>query len=232
MNAFTNLKIGTKIIAGYFLLIVLMAGVAGVAYWGMAQVTAADDLALKRQADVADVWVMRRHMVDQYGRQADLIINGDPAAIEDFGEAVEAMDAVKDKVRQEVDTDAEREWIADLHERTNLDEDRLATLLARYGTRAEQVAAFLVKEADQPLAHHDAYSRREIEFMVRKERVMHLDDLLLRRTAIALLGELNLGLLDELTGILATVHGWPEKQVAGEKDRTVEILKDRFGISL
>jgi methyl-accepting chemotaxis protein len=114
MNAFTNLRIGTKIMAGYFLLIVLMAGVAGVAYWGMAQITAADDLALRRQADVADAWAMRRHMINQYGIQSDPIIHNEPTAAEDFGDAVEAMDAAKEKIRLGVDTDLEAGWIADL----------------------------------------------------------------------------------------------------------------------
>ena len=82
LGFFRNLRIGPKIIVGYLLLILLMAGVAGVAYWGLKRVTAADDLALKRQSDAAAVWAMRRHMVDQYGRQADLIINGNTAAID------------------------------------------------------------------------------------------------------------------------------------------------------
>jgi len=41
---------------------------------------------------------------------------------------------------------------------------------------------------DAPLACHAGYSRREIEFLALNERVVHLDDLILRRTLMALLG--------------------------------------------
>jgi glycerol-3-phosphate dehydrogenase len=67
-------------------------------------------------------------------------------------------------------------------EGNGLPPERLATLLDRYGTGADRVAAFLQAGPDAPLAGHAGYSRREIEFMARNERVIHLDDLILRRT--------------------------------------------------
>ena len=99
------------------------------------------------------------------------------------------------------------------------------------GTRAEQVARFCA-EADRPLAHHETYTAREVEFLVRNERVFHLDDLVLRRTAIALLGELTGELLDELLGILAAAHDWPTDRAADERRRTVEILREYHRIDL
>ena len=78
------------------------------------------------------------------------------------------------------DDEAREQWLSSLHERTGLPLDRLGTMLTRYGTRAATVADYLVAEPDEPLQHHDGYSRREIEFIVRHERVEHLDDLVLR----------------------------------------------------
>ena len=104
----------TKLIFGYLVLILLMGGVAVVAYWGMGRIMEAEDLALERETNAADLWVMNKHMIDQYAHQADLIINDDPSAIDDFRDAVEAMDTLKDKVRQAVDTDAERGWMAEI----------------------------------------------------------------------------------------------------------------------
>ena len=130
------------------------------------------------------------------------------------------------------DEPAKQQWIARLAERTILPQDRLATLLTRYGTRAEPVAAFLADGPDEPLRHHDDYSRREIEFIVRHEGVMHPDDLVLRRTAIALLGELTGELLDEVIAIIAEVHGWTTEQAGAERVRTVEILQDKFGVRI
>jgi glycerol-3-phosphate dehydrogenase len=127
---------------------------------------------------------------------------------------------------------ARQQWLRRLAESTGLPEDRLETLLFRYGTRAEQVAEFCTQQADQPLQHHDTYTTREIEFIIRNERVMHLDDLLLRRTAMALLGELTAELLDELLTILARLHEWPQDDTVAERRRVVEILRDRHRIEL
>lgn len=128
--------------------------------------------------------------------------------------------------------EASDRWLTALRERTNLDRDRLLVLLERYGTRAEQVAAFCVDGPDGPLRHHERYTRREIEFIVRRERVIHLDDIVLRRTSIALLGQLTADLLDELAQIAAASLGWSPDQIRREMDRTREILLDRHRIEL
>jgi methyl-accepting chemotaxis protein len=109
-----NLRIGPKIIAGYLVLILLLAGVASVAYWGLQRVRTNDDHALERETDVGILSDMHSHMLEQYTHQADLIINGDPATIEDFRTAVEAMDVEKEHIRLAVDTEEEREWIAEI----------------------------------------------------------------------------------------------------------------------
>jgi len=133
-----------------------------------------------------------------------------------------------------------RQWTDRLRDQTGLDDGRLAALLARYGSRAEQVAQFLVVEpagkltgeSDQPLRHHQGYSRREIEFIIRHERVVHLDDLLLRRTAIALLGELNAELLEELVEIMAELHQWSAEESREQTRRTLGILRERHGVDI
>jgi glycerol-3-phosphate dehydrogenase len=128
--------------------------------------------------------------------------------------------------------EARRAWLARLGQETGLPEERLALLLDRYGTRAAQVAAFVTEGPDGPLTHHPGYTRREIEFLVRHEGVVHLDDLLLRRTAIALLGELTTGLLGELAALLGRLRGWSEQQVGAEVERTLAILREKHRIEL
>jgi glycerol-3-phosphate dehydrogenase len=128
--------------------------------------------------------------------------------------------------------EASDRWLTALQERTNLDRDRLLVLLERYGTRAEQVAAFCVDSPDGPLRHHERYTRREIEFIVSEERVIHLDDIVLRRTSIALLGELTGDLLDELAQIAAAALQWSPDQIRREMDRMRKILLDRHRIEL
>jgi glycerol-3-phosphate dehydrogenase len=116
-------------------------------------------------------------------------------------------------------------------ERTGLPQERLAMLLERYGTGADRIAAYLKAGPDAPLACHAGYSRREIEFITRYERVVHLDDLILRRTLMALLGEVNGPLLEELAAIVAPVLEWSEQDAAAEVERTIQRLEQVHGVT-
>jgi len=116
-------------------------------------------------------------------------------------------------------------------EGTGLPRERLATLLERYGTGADRVAAYLQAGPDAPLDCHAGYSRREIEFMALYERVVHLDDLILRRTLMGLLGEVNGALLEELAGIASPVLGWTQQEAAAEVERTIQLLEKVYGVT-
>jgi glycerol-3-phosphate dehydrogenase len=115
---------------------------------------------------------------------------------------------------------------------TGLSKDRLATLLERYGTRAEAVADFLNRAADVPLASLPEYSKREIIFLAQHEKVVHLDDLLLRRTMLAMLGRLAKDRVVEIAGVLASALGWGDEQKHAEVERTLRLLEDRHGVRL
>ncbi|MCP4375912.1 MAG: glycerol-3-phosphate dehydrogenase/oxidase [bacterium] len=130
------------------------------------------------------------------------------------------------------DDQARQRWVSSLAERTEMDKDRVELLLQRYGTRAEQVAGFICEAPDEPLKNHQSYTRREIEFIIDCEAIVHMDDILLRRTAIALLGELTYELLVELTEIAAGMCQWSADQVSNEIGRTEAILLDKFGVDL
>ena len=130
------------------------------------------------------------------------------------------------------EVDARAKWIAAANEKTGLSEERLEVLLDRYGTRAEQVAAFCTEQPDRPLEHHATYTAREIEFIVVREGVMHLDDLLLRRTAIALLGELSGELLAELVAIVGPLLQWSDEEAKKEVERTIDVLDDRHNVEV
>lgn len=114
---------------------------------------------------------------------------------------------------------------------TDIDLERLDELYERYGTRVEDVAMFISQGKDTPLKELPAYSEREIGFLVKREKVIHLDDLILRRTHIAKLGLLTHPLLKELTEITASFLGWDLAQKAAELQRTMKILKDKHGIT-
>jgi glycerol-3-phosphate dehydrogenase len=121
------------------------------------------------------------------------------------------------------------QWLNTVRRKTGLPQERLAQLLDRYGTRAAQVATFIAADEDAPLRYHPHYSRREILFLGEEERVLHLDDVILRRTPMALLGQLNVGLLAELAAILGDALGWPDARRQEEITRSLSILENRHG---
>lgn len=125
-------------------------------------------------------------------------------------------------------TDEQRRvWIKRIAEKTLLDEQRIDVLLTRYGTRAEIIAAYCASDEDEPLDHHADYTRREIRFMVEHEHVARLDDILQRRTMIAILGETTIPLLEEIAGIMATVFGWTEAQQRDEIARVIRLFAEK-----
>lgn len=123
-------------------------------------------------------------------------------------------------------------WIDALHTETNIDRDRLTLLLDRYGTYAEKVAQFMAAEPDQPLQHQPEYTRREIQFIAQNERVLHIDDLILRRSIIGMLGETTHDLLVELADILGAELGWNAAKQKAEVQRTTNLLAKRHGVQL
>ncbi len=76
------------------------------------------------------------------------------------------------------------------------------------------------------------YTRGEIGEMANHEKIVHLDDLLLRRTLLGYLGQLTFPLVDELTNALGDALSWTETQKSAEKQRALEILADRHGVRL
>jgi glycerol-3-phosphate dehydrogenase len=115
---------------------------------------------------------------------------------------------------------------------TGLPKERLAVLLERYGTRAEAVADFLNRGADAPLASLPEYSKRELMFLAQHEKVEHLDDLLLRRTMLAMLGRVTKETLAEVADALASVLGWSDEKKKAEVERTTRLLADRHGVKV
>jgi glycerol-3-phosphate dehydrogenase len=123
-------------------------------------------------------------------------------------------------------------WLSSIAEKTGSPVARLAGLLERYGTRAEAVARFMSAAPDQPLRSLPEFSRREIQFLASYEHIVHLDDLILRRTIMALLGQLSLALLEELTEVLSPVLGWSQERAREEVARTVKLLAEVHGVKL
>jgi glycerol-3-phosphate dehydrogenase len=105
-------------------------------------------------------------------------------------------------------------------------------LFDKYGTRALEYAAYVVNASDKKLTSLPSWSYREIEYLAHKEKVIHLDDLLLRRSTLAWLGRITPENLVEVAGVLGTTLGWDDQKKDDEVNRAAYILKDRHGVNL
>jgi len=136
-----------------------------------------------------------------------------------------------------------KQWIASLAGRMSLPEARIADLLARYGSRSETYARDAGREAsgnaatsadgaattgaaaETPLKTLPDYSVGEIRRIVAEEYVQHLDDLVCRRSIIALLGRASEPALTELAEVAGEVLGWDADRQAAEVARALNELR-------
>ncbi|MFW5748221.1 MAG: FAD-dependent oxidoreductase [Chloroflexota bacterium] len=127
---------------------------------------------------------------------------------------------------------AKRNWVQRVARETGLDEARVQVLFDRYGTHAEAIARFCTEETDTPLESLPSFSRREVIYLIRTEQVSRLDDLPLRRSLIAWLGDVNDELVLELADICATELGWDADRRNDEIERAVNVFIDQYGMKI
>lgn len=128
---------------------------------------------------------------------------------------------------------ARLDWLEAVHKETGLDRSRVSTLFDRYGTRAKDIAAFIVAGDDAPLTHiPDEYSRREVIFIAQNEKVAHLEDFILRRSLLAMLGKITGEGLTELGEMVGAALGWSYDDVLAEIERAVGVLQDQHGVTV
>ncbi|GAA4177951.1 glycerol-3-phosphate dehydrogenase/oxidase [Gryllotalpicola koreensis] len=109
--------------------------------------------------------------------------------------------------------------------------ERAAQLLERYGTKAALVIQAL-GEDDRPLASVPEYSRDEIAHLARTEQVVHLIDVLTRRTSIAFRGLLTAEVARELTEAIGDALGWDDARREAELADAAARLAEKHGVVL
>jgi glycerol-3-phosphate dehydrogenase len=118
-------------------------------------------------------------------------------------------------------------WIKRLAAKSGLKEERVAVLLERYGTAAETFlhAAAADAESERPLQSLPGYSVGEIRRIAVQEYVVHLSDIVCRRSLIALLGDARPEVLREIADIAGVVLGWHPVQ----REKELELALREFG---
>jgi len=122
---------------------------------------------------------------------------------------------------------AREAWLAThLH---HLDPVRGAMLLDRYGTRAIEVSAFLDEDVDAPLVD-GALSTREVAYMANFESVVHVTDVVLRRTNLAFVGGLRPEHFDQIANALGQELGWSDAHARAEAQACAEELRVSYSL--
>jgi glycerol-3-phosphate dehydrogenase len=115
---------------------------------------------------------------------------------------------------------ARQQWVA--AHAAELPAARVAILLDRYGTVAASVIdAIVADSADAPLAHAPAYSSGELRHLAAAEDVVHLDDVLMRRTSIAFTGGATTDAVAEVADAIAPVLGWDTARTSAEVEHAL-----------
>jgi glycerol-3-phosphate dehydrogenase len=130
------------------------------------------------------------------------------------------------------DAEEKKRQIESLSAWTGVSPERVNLLFERYGTRAEAIATSMNGGADVLIRSLPDYSFREIAFLVQHEKIVHLDDFLLRRSKLAMLGRLTREMVEELAGVLGNVLEWDRERIHAEAARTMSILAARHGVNL
>jgi glycerol-3-phosphate dehydrogenase len=71
-----------------------------------------------------------------------------------------------------------------------------------------------------------------MEHIIASESVVHISDVLLRRTNLAFTGAITVELLEELVEIAASVLGWQQERRADEIRHATTLLADAHGVHL
>jgi glycerol-3-phosphate dehydrogenase len=124
------------------------------------------------------------------------------------------------------------ELINRLAARYGLTEPRACHLANAYGTRAEDLLTFCVERADDlPLHPSSPITGGEIAWLIRHEHVVHLADIILRRTSLAITGQVNATLIDRIALVAAAELGWSPERTHRERGAIIAELRDYHNVT-
>lgn len=108
---------------------------------------------------------------------------------------------------------------------------RAAHLVDAYGTRAREVMAFCTGRADdRPIGVGVELTAAEVAFFVQHEHATRLGDLVMRRTAVAITGTIDAGLIEAIAAAAARELGWNDERRRAQIDELVADLGKYHGV--
>jgi glycerol-3-phosphate dehydrogenase len=117
--------------------------------------------------------------------------------------------------------------------KTGVEPKRVDELLARYGTTASAILDSRSVHSDtERLSGASHYSHLEIDWIARQEMVVHLSDIVFRRTTLAIEGALTMEGLRQIGMIAGAALGWNAQKLLTEIDEVVTSLAKFHGLRL
>lgn len=124
-------------------------------------------------------------------------------------------------------------WIRSIAAKTNTDASRVDELLGRYGTTASDILTLSSHYGDgERITGAPRHSALEIDWIARQELVVHLSDIVFRRTTLAIEGLLTMQGLRDIGAIAAAALQWDANRLAKEIDEVVGALSRFHGQTL
>ena len=132
-----------------------------------------------------------------------------------------------------VNSNERASWIRSVAAKTGAEASRVDELLGRYGTTAAAILAYPSTYSDsQRISGAQRHSALEIDWIARQEMVVHLSDIVFRRTTMAIEGLLTIQGLREIGAIAAAALQWDAQRLAKEIDDVVASLSKFHGQTL
>jgi glycerol-3-phosphate dehydrogenase len=124
----------------------------------------------------------------------------------------------------------QKAWVA--ANSSSVSTERGLVLLARYGTGARAVMVGIAGRGDAMTEHVSGFSVGELAYLASTESVVHITDVVLRRTTVAFGGGLSQAAFDEISALMAETLGWSPEQHDAERIFAVDELSRLHGLTL
>lgn len=109
---------------------------------------------------------------------------------------------------------------------------RALDLVERYGSDAPALAQGFAQRGDVPLRHAPGYSVAELHQLCLHTGVVHLSDLVIRRTLLAIRGCVDDAVLAEMADVCADALGWSAARRREELQSCAKTLRERHHVRL
>lgn len=105
-------------------------------------------------------------------------------------------------------------------------------LFERYGTLVEKILAYYGKQEVDLLDRNNMITENEIAYIAKNEKIVHLDDLLLRRTTIGWLAQINHKNIEKIAATAGSAIGWSNAEIKNEIKHTKDIFEKNHSVTL